>query len=158
MYTIIDLIDKLISIEKNSEEGYTIISENKELSERVRIIAKVFAKEHRRHADKYDNIKGKIDRNIDIEIDFFTYDKAAKLIYEFMKLKKTNVVCNKVKDVVDIALRFQREGLALLLSIHGILIKSHADIGTENYKILSTIIKEEKKHIRDLEKLKNEGV
>ncbi|GFP77173.1 rubrerythrin family protein [Clostridium fungisolvens] len=157
MYTIIDLIDKLISIEKNSEEGYTIVSENKELSERVRIIAKVFAKKHRRHADKYADIKRKIDLDVNIEIDFFTYDKAAKLIYEFVKLKRTNVVYSNVKDVVDTALRFQKEGLSLLLSIHGLLIKSHADIGTENYKILSDIIAEEKKHIRELEKLKNES-
>lgn len=157
MYTIIDLIDKLISIEKNSEEGYKILSENKNLSERVRIIAKVFSKRHRRHADKYEDIKRNIDVDSNIEIDFFTYDKAAKLIYEFVKLKKTNVVYSDVKDVVDTALRFQKEGLALLLSIHGLLIKSHADIGTENYKILSGIIDEEKKHIRDLEKLKNES-
>ncbi|MBK1812992.1 hypothetical protein JHL18_20415 [Clostridium sp. YIM B02505] len=157
MYTIIDLIDKLIAIERNSEEGYIILSESKELSERVRIIAKVFAKRHKRHADKYADIKTKIDANVNIEIDFFTYDKAVKLIYEFVKLKKTNVVYVNGKDLVDTALRFQKEGLALLLSIHGLLIKSHTDPGTENYKILLDIIDEEKKQIRDLEKFKNES-
>ncbi|GFZ31037.1 hypothetical protein CSC2_15630 [Clostridium zeae] len=158
MYTIIDLLEKLIVIEKNSEEGYLILASNEDINERVRILARVFAKKHGRHSERYKEMKSKINGNKEIEIDFFTYDKAAKLIYEFISLKKSNLHCTRTKDVLDIALKFQKEQLSLVLSIRGLLVKSQADIGTENYKILTSIIEEEKQHIKDLENLRNKAI
>ncbi|WP_161486978.1 hypothetical protein [Clostridium magnum] len=43
--------------------------------------------------------------------------------------------------------------MALVLSVRGLLIKSQEDLDKGSYKILSEIIKEEQKHVDDIDSL-----
>jgi rubrerythrin len=152
MYTVIDLIDKLIEIEKSGNELYIRMSANAQAEERVKIVAKVFSNQESKHVDIYENLRKSVYEYKDIEVDFNIYDKAVKLIYEFSRLKITKDI-TKVKDLLEFSLMFEKENLALVLSIRGLFVKSQQDLDTGNYKILSEIIKEEQKHIRDIEAL-----
>lgn len=152
MYTVIDLIDKLIEIEKSGNELYIRMSANSQAEERVKIVAKVFSNQESKHVDIYENLRKSVYEYKDIEVDFNIYDKAVKLIYEFSRLKTTKDI-TKVKDLLEFSLMFEKENLALVLSIRGLFVKSQQDLDTGNYKILSEIIKEEQKHIRDIEAL-----
>ena len=152
MYTIIDVIDKLIAIEKSGYELYRKMSENIEYEERVKILAKVFSNQENRHIKTYENLKDRASKYNDIDIDFSIYDKAAKIIYEFARLQ-TQKDIKSIKELLEFSLMFEKENLALVLSIRGIFVKSQKDSETRNYEILSEIIKEEQKHVKDIEML-----
>lgn len=150
MYNIIDLIDKLIAIEKSGHELYLKISESKDIDERVKIMAKVFSDQEKRHMQVYEDLKKRVYPYKDIDIEFSIYDKAAKLIYEFSALQTRKSIHN-IKDIMEFSLGFEKENLALVLSLRGLFVRSQQDMETKNYEILSEIIKEEQKHIQNIE-------
>ena len=150
MYTIIDLIDKLIAIEKSACQLYMKMAGNLELEEKVRILSKVFSNQENRHIKIYEDLRERASAYNDIEVDFSIYDKAAKLVYEFSRLH-TRKNINDVKELLEFSLIFEKENLALLLSIRGLFVKSQQDLDTRNYQILSEIIEEEQKHVKDIE-------
>ena len=152
MYTIIDLIDKLIIIERSGYELYREMAENIEYEERVKILAKVFSNQESKHIKTYENLKDRASKHNDIDIDFSIYDKAAKIIYEFSRLQ-TRKDIKSIKELLEFSLMFEKENLALVLSIRGIFVESQKDSETRNYEILSEIIKEEQKHVNDIEML-----
>lgn len=152
MYTIVDLIDKLIEIEKSGYELYMEMSANSQAEERVQIVAKVFSNQESKHRGIYESLRNSAYAYKDIEIDFNIYDKAAKLIYEFSKFKTKKSITN-IKELIEFSLMFEKENLALVLSIRGLFVKSQQDLDKGKYKILSQIIEEEQKHVRDIEAL-----
>lgn len=152
MYTIVDLIDKLIEIEKSGYELYMRMSVNSQAEERVKIVAKVFSNQESKHIGIYENLRNSAQDYKDIEIDFNIYDKAAELIYEFSTFKTTKDITN-IKELIEFSLMFEKENLAVVLSIRGLFVKSHQDLDKGNYKIISQIIEEEQKHVRDIEAL-----
>lgn len=154
MYTVIDLIDKLIEIDRSSEEYYLKISEDDRLKEKIKVLTKALAKKDRRHIDRYLEIRSKIQDGDDVEIDFFTYDKAVKLIYEFTGFREKDEFSLGIKGFVLDALEFEKESLALVMRIRGLLVNSEADTYKENYKILTSIVELEKSHVKDIEGLK----
>lgn len=152
MYTIIDLIDKLIEIEKSGYELYTRVSVDSKVEERVKIVAKVFSNQESKHVEIYRKLRDSAYMHKDIEVDFNIYDKAAKLIYEFSILK-TKKDITTVKELLEFSSMFEKENLALVLSVRGLLIKSQEDLDKGSYKMLSEIIKEEQKHADDIDSL-----
>lgn len=152
MYTVVDLIDKLIQIEKVGYELYMKIAQDLGNEERVKILAKVFSMQEKRHIKIYEDLKKRASEYDDIDIDFNIYDKAAKLIYGFSRLHTEKNISN-TKELLRFSLMFEKENLALVLSIRGLFVKTQEDSETKNYKVLSEIIEEEQKHINDIENL-----
>lgn len=57
-----------------------------------------------------------------------------------------------IEELLKFALDFEKQTLSLVLSIQGLLIRDSADSGTVTYNVLSEIVKEEKKHIENIER------
>lgn len=149
-YTIVDILDKFILIEQKGQEIFQQIEANDEFNEKVRLMAKIFSKEEKFHSQLYERFKQEISQQINIEIDFMLYDQASKLIYNFLNDNRVQAL-NAPKELLSFCLDFEKENLSLVLSIQGILVKKQADMDTEAYKLLTKIIEQEKKHIKNIE-------
>ena len=150
MYTIDNLIDKLIKIEEEGSNLYLIISENNNIEKKLQIMTKVLSNEEKKHIIIYEGFKKNSTTYDNIEIELTTYDRAVELIYEFSKVKTKNNIKN-VRELFKFALIFEKENLALVLIISGLFVKTHEDINSKNYMIISEIIKEEQKHVNLIE-------
>lgn len=145
-YTVVDLLDKFISIEQAARELYTKVANEADVPEKVKTIAKVFAIEENRHIELYKNLRERVKDDPDIFIDFSIYDRASKLISDFAKFTKS-LNAKDTNELIDFFLNFEEENLAMLIIIQGILVQSKEDEETTKYKVLAELIKEEQKHI-----------
>ncbi|MBU3180729.1 hypothetical protein [Clostridium psychrophilum] len=150
MYTIDNLIDKLIKIEEEGSNLYLIISESVNIEKKLQIMAKILSDEEKKHIIIYEEFKKNSTTYDNIEVELATYDRAVGLIYEFSKIKTRNSIKN-VRELFKFALIFEKENLALVLIILGLFVKSHEDINSKNYMIVSEIVKEEQKHVNLIE-------
>lgn len=152
-YTIKDVLDKLIEIEINMSSIYEHIS-NLQFDEEyinLKILAKVMCNEEKRHADYFKQIKNDISVDENIEIDFLTYDKISALIYEFVnKIHEFNKY--SVKEFLKDIFNFEKENVALLIYIKGKIAKTSLSVNSINYKVLSKLIDEENKHVKNIGK------
>lgn len=150
MYTIIDLIDRLSEIEIQAYKLYLSISENIKVENSLKIMTKVFSNQEKKHLLVYEKLKEDLSSYDDIEIQFSTYDRVSTLIFEFSKVGREGDI-RDVKELLKFVLTFEKENLALLLSIQGLFVKLQKDIETTNYIILSEIIKDEQQHVKLIE-------
>ncbi len=148
-YSVVDLLNKFINIEQNGYEMFLRISSVEDAPTKVKTIAKVFAKEELRHIELYKSLRGEIDESSGVELDFDIYDKASKLISEFSNIFHQPRT-EDVRKMLEFCLDFEKENLALLLSIQGLLVKMNADTQSKVYKILTEVINEELKHVENV--------
>lgn len=149
-YTIKDVLDKLIDIEKEMSKLYSNISniDNKNY-DNFKILCKVMAKEEGRHVAYFDQIKSSITAEDNVEIDIFTYDKISQAIAQFKsKIDIPNL--KNIKELIEFMVNFEKENAALLINLRGKLVKKSDDTEKDSYKILTTLIEEENKHIKSL--------
>jgi predicted RNA-binding protein YlqC (UPF0109 family) len=152
-YSVSDIIEKLILIEKDSMGVYYEISEKfKESIPAVSIIARALGREEEKHIRYYETIKENVAAYQHEEIDFYLYDKAAKLLYEYKERIHTPEI-SKVQDLIKYALSFEKNNMGLLIDIQGRLMDNIQYIGKMSYEIISKMIEEEREHVRELEKL-----
>lgn len=149
-YNIVDLLDKFIYIEQAGYKMYMEITKMNSIQDKIKTIARVFAIEEEKHIAVYQCIKERMKNEPEIEVDFYTYDKASTLIYQFTKLKKIPDWESPI-SLLKFCLDFEKDNLALLLSIRGFLIKTKEDENSINYKAISEIINEEYKHVKNIE-------
>lgn len=150
-YTVKDVLEKLIEIEKDMSSVYYNLSKtNNGKFESFKVLAKVMGKEEEKHSLYFKKIADNIGKNENIEIDFFTYDKISQRIYEFKNRINVPEV-DKINNLIGFIMNFEKENLALLLDLRGKLIKNSEDDQKYNYKILSLLVNDEKKHVKDLE-------
>ncbi|WP_251859937.1 hypothetical protein [Clostridium sp. Marseille-Q2269] len=147
-YTIIDIIDNLIYIEKKGLSIYEEISKNCK-DTKVSIVAKTIAKQEEKHTEYYRNLKKDIEVLQKEDIDFSIYDKISSRMQQF-KLSMTIPVMNNIKDLVNFSMNFEKENLALLVDIQGQLIRKETDTNMLAYNVIGKIIKEEEGHIKIL--------
>lgn len=150
MYTIIDLLDKLIATEKKGYEMYHLISQMEDIDDHIKLVAKILASEEQRHAKVYEAIKTKINHDDLPCIDVGIYDQASNLINNFRYPTLGHI--KDIKQLLHFALEFEEQGISLVMSIQGLLIKESTDSATVTYDVLSQVIKEEHKHIENIEK------
>ncbi|WP_333861382.1 ferritin family protein [Clostridium sp.] len=145
-YKIFDLIQSLIDIENISLKLYSKIERNfKNESPKISILAKTIAKQEQKHIEYYENLSQSLKGKLDDSIDFYFYDKISGLLFEFKKNIKIPKV-NTPRSLVEFAIEFERNNVALLLNIQGRLLQNINDINNRIYKVISIIIKEEKEH------------
>ncbi len=150
MYTILDIIDKIIEIEEKSLELYKMLQKSPNISERVRLATGVFVREEERHIEVCEKIKREISDLEDIHIDFDIYDTISKVIIEFRR-GLTYSEADDVKQLLISALKFEQKNLALVIRIQGLLVRKKEDTETNSYKALTRIIHEEEEHIEMIE-------
>lgn len=149
-YNIIDIIDKLILIEEKAVEIYQKICENKDCSLRFKAISNILMKEELRHIKYYNELKEKFIKSDLKDISLHIYDKISKLIDKFrnnMDIPQTG----DYKVLLKGALELEKKNVALLISIQGSLVTSEKDVNRVAYNILSEMIKEEQRHVKNLE-------
>lgn len=152
-YTIFDLIQKLIDIEKDALEIYKKIEEkSKHESQVISIVARAIEKEEQKHIEYYENLKSDLKEELNEAIDFYLYDKVAKLLFEFRSRIQLPKIHN-VQDLIKYSLEFEKNNIGLLLDIQGRLLEKMDDVNNNVYKVISTIIEEEKKHAKMFEQL-----
>lgn len=150
MYTIIDLLDKLIVIEQKGYKMYKLISHMEDIDENIKVVARILASEEKKHAEEYKKIKEVVEKGEIPPIDFSIYDQASNLISSFR-----HPISGHIKDVEQLlhfALDFESQSVSLTLSIQGLLIKGSGDSSSVTYQVLTQIIQEEQKHIENIER------
>ncbi|WP_026888089.1 hypothetical protein [Clostridium beijerinckii] len=146
-YTIYDLIERLVDIEKNALEIYEKIERDakERNSKNIEIITRVIKKEESRHIKYYEELKEKFNYELNETIDFYLYDKVVKLLYEFKSQIRFPYI-SSAQDLIKYSLEFEKNSIGLLLDVQGRLLGNLNDVNNSVYKIISKIIEEEKKH------------
>ena len=151
MYTLHDIIEKLILIEQDGMKMYfNMADKTKNSNIMLSVMAKTLANEESKHIEYYENLKNEIKDEENIEIDFFLYDKVARLLYEFRK-KVVTPELEDVHELIKYALEFEKENVALLLDIQGRLVLKLQDSLRVRYEVISKMIQEEREHEKSLE-------
>lgn len=148
-YTVFDLLDKFIMIEEYGYEMYMKIVDSNAVEEKVKTVARVFANEEKRHYNFFNKLKNEVEYKPGIIVDLLIYDKASKLISEFLSYDRS-ILLKDTRQILEFCLEFEKANLALLLNIQGILVKSQEDQETDSYQVFTQLINEEQKHIREI--------
>lgn len=149
-YTVIDLLDKFIQIEQTGYEMFTQIADSSGAQEKIKTLARIFAREEKRHMDIYRRLKEKMQKEPGIEVDFSLYDKASTIIFGFFRPGLTGGAEDE-RQLLETCLNFEKENLALALSVRGVLMNSDKGAESVPYKIMTVIVNEEQKHIKNIE-------
>ncbi|WP_053955251.1 hypothetical protein [Inediibacterium massiliense] len=148
-YTAIDILEKFIEIEKNGRDMYEDIG-NMSKDIKIKMIAKVLKKEEERHILFYESLKEEL-KNVTEEVDFDIYDKVSFLLNKFKhKLDSPNT--ENTYQLLEFALEFEKQNVAVLVDIQGRLVRKKEDMKSQAYQVVSRVIEEEKKHVENLQR------
>ncbi|OSB14773.1 hypothetical protein [Clostridium botulinum] len=150
-YTIIDIINNLIDIEKKGFSIFREISNNSE-DLRIFIVSKTIANQERKYTQYYENLKKDIDVLDKEDIDFSIYDRISSRMQQF-KISITMPVVTDIKKLINFARELSKENLALLIYIQGQLIRKETDTNMLAYNIMGKIIEEQEKYSESLKAL-----
>lgn len=128
---------------------YKQIAATKGVYPSIKTVALVLAREEEKHVESHNNLKESLkDKELD-EIDFDVYDKVSGLISEFQSRIMMSTIYN-VKELVLAALVLESQYLALLVDIQGRMVKNKEDVERISYKVLESLLEDEKKRINNL--------
>lgn len=128
---------------------YKQIAATKGVYPSINTVALVLAREEEKHVESHNNLKESLkDKELD-EIDFDVYDKVSGLISEFQSRIMMSTIYN-VKELVLAALVLESQYLALLVDIQGRMVKNKEDVERISYKVLESLLEDEKKRINNL--------
>ncbi|MBU3113842.1 hypothetical protein [Clostridium lacusfryxellense] len=153
-YNVIDLIDKAINIAIRKKDIYEGIGHRKCDIPSIEIMSKVLAKEVDKSIKYYEKLKNEVseEKDEEIEIEFFIYDKMSFLINEFNKKSFVKEI-NNIIEYLKFSLDLEKDGKSLLIDLQGRFMKNADDINTRTYKILTDMINNKDKLIKTLEKI-----
>ncbi len=154
-YTIIDLIDKAIYIAEKRIAIYEKIGYSNAQIPAMKIMTSVLIKSMEKTVESYTMLKSQMKNEDAQEIDFLTYDKILFLINQFNRRLVTPTVSN-TKELLEYAIDLENQILALFIDIQGRFVKKEEDTEHKGYKILSNLIKEKRKYLNDLKKLRKD--
>lgn len=147
-YTVIDILDKLIIIEKKGYEMYHGISMLETIDEKIKVVARILADQELKHMSLYQKIKETVEKGVVPSIDFDLYDQASQLLSSAMQPSLINIV--DIKQLLEFSLDFEEQNLALVIRIQGLLVRMVDKEKSVSYQVLTEIIREEKRHIREI--------
>lgn len=151
MYTILDILDKLIAIKERTHSVYLRAIENANIVQSVKTIIRVLGKEEQRQITHYKKITLDLCEMEELEVDFDTYDKISKILLIFNNLDGDLRFLNPT-DLLTYIMEFEKNYFALIVTIQGILVKTFEDEEKPPYQALRELISIESKHIEALEK------
>ena len=149
LYTIIDILDKIIGVEEKGREIYLQLAEESKDNVKLASVARILALEEQRHIEIYTNMKKKY-QDAAPSIEFDVYDRVSKLIIDFFKTSY-KLDSQNVNELLKAALSFENENLALIIAIRDFVGANGINGENTVYEILSSIIDEEQKHVSNLE-------
>ncbi|WP_041719301.1 hypothetical protein [Alkaliphilus oremlandii] len=114
-------------------------------------MASVLTREEIRHVRIYKDLKKELEGKDDLAIDFELYDTAHKIVSDF-KRRMIHIKIENIDDLLKYTLNFEKDNLAMVIRIQGILVRTLEDEHTKPYVALSKLIEEEKGHIENIEK------
>lgn len=149
-YNVLDLLDKAINIAEKRKELYTTAISNASKNSSLYILINVLIKNADRTIEYFKKLKLEKDNLTGEEIDFDIYDKISFLINEFNQ--KLFIPKNlNIKILLESSLDIEKNVLALYIDIQGRLVKKKEDTETNVYKLLSKIIRQKEKKVRELQ-------
>lgn len=149
MYTIIDLLNRAVTLKNNAYDIYKNISVTDNIDDNVKFAARILANQESKNVQACIELKEDLSKEELPGIDFDVYDKASNLISGFVYPDSSNI--SNINQLLNLALDFQKQSISLMISIQGFLIKEEKDRLSLTYKVLSEIIKEEQKRIDNIE-------
>lgn len=150
-YTLKDLIDQFITIERNGYAFFTSMAALEDMPERIRTMARVFAQEEMRHMKIYEHLKDRHTLHLGDEVDIGIYQKAQNMIRDFTP-KMDNFRSFDRNGILEFSLAMERENLVLVQILKG-LLESDATGDAALTEFLDAIAKEEEKHVSNIESL-----
>lgn len=152
-YNIIDIIDKLMMIKKKTREIYLNISEMNEEDKAFSLVAIALMKIQEKHIVYYKELKKNIGKDVE-KIDFWIYDKISFLIDEYKnRVDILEVNPKNMKEILNLALDFEKKNSALIIDIQGRLVNKEVDVQSKTYSVLSEMIQKEEKYLNDLKNI-----
>lgn len=149
MYTVVDIIDKLIEVKRKSLSYYRMLNENSKIEPRVKFIANVFAREEERQITLFEEIKTESLNLEDIQIDFHIYDSITKVFVDFKRgLHYTEAY--DIRELLLNALDLSQKNLALVIRIQGMLVRKKEHGESNSYNVLTKMIKAEEDQINNI--------
>jgi hypothetical protein len=148
-YTVIDLLDKAINIAKKRKKLYSTALIDTSKNSSLYILLNVLIKNVDKTVEYLENLKLEANNVICEEIAFDVYDKISFLINEFNQKLFIPETLN-IKTLLESSLDIEKNVLALYIDIQGRLVKRKEDTETNAYKILSKVILQKEKKIRDI--------
>jgi hypothetical protein len=149
-YNVLDLLDKAINIAEKRKKIYNEELTNISKDSSLYILMNVLIKNVDRTIEYLEKLKLETDNLTGEEIDFDIYDKISFLINEFNQ--KLFIPENlNIKTLLESSLDIEKNVLALYIDIQGRLVKKKEDTETNVYKLLSRVILQKEKKIKDLQ-------
>lgn len=150
-YTVLDLLDKSINIAEKRKKLYSKAIPSISKNPSLYVLLNVLIKNSDKTIEYLRKLKLEANNIICEEIAFDVYDKISFLINQFNQKLFIPETLN-IKNLLESSLDIEKDVLALFIDIQGRLVKKEADTGTNAYKILSKIILQEEKKIKDIQK------
>lgn len=95
-------------------------------------MASVLAREEIRHVRIYKDLKKELEGKDDLAIDFELYDTAHKIVSDF-KRRMIHIKIENIDDLLKYTLNFEKDNLAMVIRIQGILVRTLEDEHTKPY-------------------------
>lgn len=150
-YNIVDIIDKAIKVAKKRKILITSVGE-KSNTPSIKVMSKVLVKESNKTIKYYEELKKEIS-DIELEeIDFYKYDKMSFLIDDYNK-RLIEVEVKNTREYLRNLLQAEKDVYAVFVDVRGRFVNKASDTETKTYKILSKIIDNKYKNIKELEKV-----
>lgn len=145
-----DILNTFKQVEENFALFYSNISNIEgKYNEKIKNIAKVLAREEKRHVKFYEDllVEFKNDPYIIIEKDI--YIKGKQLLMDFKKDINTKNIDLKT-NLLEIALKYEERNADIIREIIDILEEQNLDINGKFISLLQILLDEEKKHANNL--------
>lgn len=151
-YNAIDLLGKAIIITEKIKTVYKEIEEKNYNIHYVKVLSSVLIKQLNKNIHYLEQLRKKLSNAELEEIDFWVYDKISFLVNEFNQ-KSYSLRLSSAREYLQFSLNLEKDAHALLIDMQGRYVKSASDTHTNTYRLLSTIIKNNAKHLARLEKV-----
>lgn len=151
-YNIIDILDKTITIANKRKNIYLNIYYKGQDVAKFKLIRIVLVKSVEKEIKYYENLKNELAHKDLEDIDFGIYDKIAFLMNQFSEKLKCEEI-DSINKVFNCTLSLHKDVLALYVSIQGRLVRNEKDAETLTYEILSNVLEEKRKTIKEFERL-----
>lgn len=149
-YSILDILDSLIDIEKKAISIFEALSAVSKADERLRVISNVFILEEKRHIENYELLKQSLRDEAGPAIDLNTYTEITTCFNDFYKELKP-ISAKTVSELLMYAYKLEVHNSVLLDNI----LKLFGSFRTNKlyrqcYEVIEKLLEDERKHVTNI--------